>query len=93
MQQIECLIYKTPAREGAYLYLRSSVSMAELPDSLQRLFADRIEVMPLTLTPTTKLASEAPAQVMANLQEQGYHLQLERSPVEDLPGLIERSTR
>jgi len=83
-QSIECTIYKTPKRQGAYLYISASTLPDALPESLQQLFSDRVEVLQLTLTATTLLASEDTLQVLANLQRDGFHLQLERSPTADL---------
>ena len=84
MQKINCSIYKTPQREGVYLYLPQSTPIEELPELLQQLFAERVEVLTLTLTPTTQLAVEDPLQVLANLREDGYHLQLQAQTGTDL---------
>jgi len=83
-QSIECTVYKTSKRHGAYLYLSASTLLDALPESLQQLFSGRVEVLQLTLTATTRLASEDALQVLANLQRDGFHLQLERSPTADL---------
>ncbi|MBL4622196.1 MAG: YcgL domain-containing protein [Immundisolibacteraceae bacterium] len=77
---IDCSIFKTNKKEGAYLYLAKSLTFEELPEPLQELFSERIEVMELAVTPDTHLATEDVAQVLSNLGEQGFHLQLQ--PVE-----------
>ena len=76
VKKAQCRIYKTSKREGAYLYLNSSVSMEQLLESLQQLFVDRVEVLELALTPTTRLATQDPQEVLDNLHRHGFHLQL-----------------
>ena len=77
---IDCSIFKTNKKEGAYLYLAKSTDFEQLPESLQQLFSEQVEVMELTVTPDISLATEDVTQVMENLREQGFHLQLQ--PVE-----------
>lgn len=76
MQTAQCQIYKTSKRDGAYLYLESSTSMEQLPESLQQLFVDRVKVLELALTPITRLATQDPQEVLDNLRRHGFHLQL-----------------
>jgi len=77
---IDCSIFKTNKKEGAYLYLAKLTDFEQLPESLQQLFSEQVEVMELTVTLETVLATEDVAQVLENLREQGFHLQLQ--PVE-----------
>ena len=88
MLNIDCSIFKTHKKEGAYLYLAKSTEFEQLPESLQQLFSEQLEVMELTVTPDTALATEDVAQVLQNLGEQGFHLQLQ--PVEVAGTVLER---
>ena len=74
---IDCSIFKTNKKEGAYLYLAKSLSFEELPAPLQQLFSEQIEVMELMVTQDTRLATEDVGQVMDNLSNQGFHLQMQ----------------
>jgi uncharacterized protein YcgL (UPF0745 family) len=48
---------------------------------LLKLFGEPVRVMELELSPARPLAREDVTQVMRNLREQGFHLQMPPSPV------------
>lgn len=74
---IDCIIYRSRLKDGMYIYLRADMPYDELPEVLrQRMGRDPEEAMRLTLTPERKLAREDATKVMANLAEQGFHLQM-----------------
>lgn len=79
VKSFPCRIYKTAARDGAYLYLPEAThSLEELPEPLQKLFAQREQVLQIDLDQNTRLAVEEVSEVLRNLQLQGFHLQLKR---------------
>jgi uncharacterized protein YcgL (UPF0745 family) len=59
-----------------YLYLGEEDNFEALPPLLFQRFGRPSLVMQLELTPDRKLAQEDAAKVLANLQAQGFHLQL-----------------
>jgi uncharacterized protein YcgL (UPF0745 family) len=69
-------VYKSRRKEGMYLYLAEEDGLAGLPEGLLRAVGDVAFVMSLELTPDTRLAREDPRQVIANLAQKGYHLQM-----------------
>lgn len=74
---IDCIIYRSRIKDGMYLYLAANKPYAELPDNvLQGMGRDPEEAMRLTLTTERKLARADIAQVMENLRERGFHLQM-----------------
>lgn len=81
-QSLESWIYRSAKQEGAYLYLSKTTCFDELPEPLRRLFADQNQVLELTLTAETRLATEDINQVMDNLQRQGFHFQMQRNPAD-----------
>lgn len=89
-QSLESWIYRSEKQEGAYLYLNKATRFEELPAPLQELFADQNQVLELTLTEETRLATEDINQVLENLLGQGFHLQMRRDAA-DHP-LTPRST-
>ncbi len=77
-----CTIHRSSRRAYTYLYLREGVGFDEVPEELRVAFGEPEAVMELELTPGRTLAQEDPEQVLANLSERGWHLQL---PPEDDP--------
>jgi len=73
---IDCWIYRSQRQQEMYLYLAQEDGFGELPEALRRHFGRPALVMQLPLHPARRLAREDVNQVMANLQTQGYHLQL-----------------
>ena len=69
-------MYRSSRKEYTYLYLAEGASLEDLPDSLLGAFGTAEFVIDLELSPERKLASENVLQVMENLREQGFHLQL-----------------
>jgi len=78
---MKCKIFKTKKRDEMYLYVRDNVEYKDLPDNLLTLFGEPEHVMDLELSKDKPLAREDVLQVMANLQEQGFFLQLPPSIV------------
>jgi len=89
-QSLESWIYRSEKQKGAYLYLNKETRFEELPVPLQELFADQNQVLELTLTEETRLATEDINQVLENLRGQGFHLQMRRDAAD--PPLTPRST-
>ncbi len=71
-----CSIYRSTRKAGMYLYVPRDQGMAKVPEELKTLFGKPEHAMDMVLTEQRKLAREDIVQVMANLQGQGYHLQL-----------------
>jgi len=84
---MKCSVFRSPVRGFTYIYLLAGHDYDALPVALRKLFCEPEYVMDLELTPDRKLAYEDVKQVMQNLTEQGYHLQM--PPQEDATGLLQ----
>jgi uncharacterized protein YcgL (UPF0745 family) len=73
---MNCSVYRSRRKEYTYLYLAEGQSTDELPEKLLAAFGIPEFVIDLELSPERPLASENVIEVMNNLREQGYHLQL-----------------
>ena len=73
-----CAIYKSLRKQDTYLYVAGKDDFSQVPDMLLKLLGKLIYVMDLELSSGRKLAQEDVLQVMRNLQEQGWHLQMPR---------------
>ena len=84
---MKCSVVRSSLKDFTYIYLLAGHDFDDLPISLRKVFGEPEFVMNLELTPERKLAYEDVGQVMHNLAEQGYHLQM--PPQEDATGLLE----
>ncbi len=74
--EIKCDIYKSEYKADTYLYLRSDLEAAELPEPLLKLLGQLSQFLSLSLTPSSKLAQADIDDVLLSLKEQGYFLQM-----------------
>ncbi|HRC72760.1 MAG TPA: YcgL domain-containing protein [Candidatus Competibacter sp.] len=73
-----CAIYKSRKKQDTYLYMAAKDDFSKVPDNLLELLGEPIYIMDLELSPQRKLAQEDAADVLRNLQERGWHLQMPR---------------
>ncbi|WP_018860878.1 MULTISPECIES: YcgL domain-containing protein [unclassified Thioalkalivibrio] len=78
---MQCYVYRATRRADTYVYLPQKGDFSELPDGLSRALGRLEFALEFELTPERALAQEDPQKVLANLNEQGFHLQL--PPPED----------
>ena len=71
-----CTIYKSLKKQDTYLYVATKDDFSRVPASLLRLLGQPVHVMDLELSPERKLAQEDVMEVMTNLQERGWQLQM-----------------
>lgn len=84
---MQCSVYRSSLKDFTYIYLLEDHEYDDLPASLIAVFGEPVLVMSLQLSPERKLAYEDVNQVMENLAEKGYHLQL--PPQEDKTGWLD----
>ncbi len=76
-----CSIYKSPRKDGMYLYVEKREALKRVPEGLLVAFGPPQLAFEMVLTPARQLAREDIATVLSNIQSQGYHLQM--PPAED----------
>ena len=75
---MQCAIYKSHRKQDTYLYLAARDDFSRVPESLLKLLGEPVHVMDLELSLERKLALEDTAEVLRNLHERGWHLQMPR---------------
>ncbi|TBU98060.1 YcgL domain-containing protein [Stutzerimonas kirkiae] len=83
-----CSIYKSRRKNEMYLYVLKQDALSRVPEPLLAAFGPPIHAFDLVLSPQRKLSREDIEQVLANLDQQGYHLQMpppEDDYIEHLP--------
>lgn len=72
-----CHIYRSTLKVDTYLYLLDKDDFSVIPEDLLRVFGPPEFSFSFDLTQERKLAKEDSAEVLDNLNSQGYHLQLQ----------------
>jgi uncharacterized protein YcgL (UPF0745 family) len=75
-----CQVFRSPKRAQMYLYVDKSRGLQDVPETLLGSFGEPEEVMTLALTPERRLARADAAEVISNIREQGYYLQMPPTP-------------
>ena len=76
---LECTVFGVERREGTYVYVREDEqgkALENLPDQLRDTLGPLREVMNLELTARRKLAAVDVGEVMRELAEKGFYLQM-----------------
>lgn len=73
---ILCTIYRSPKKEGMYLYVEKKEGLARVPESLLKVFGVPQLAMTLLLKPERKLARVDREAVVIGIAEQGFYLQM-----------------
>jgi uncharacterized protein YcgL (UPF0745 family) len=73
---MNCSVFRSKRKEYTYLYLQRGKAFDDLPAALQSAFGQPEFVIHLDLSPERELASEDVLEVMQNLRDNGFHLQL-----------------
>ncbi|HAS3638959.1 YcgL domain-containing protein [Vibrio cholerae] len=87
-----CSIYKSPKKEGTYLYIPKRDDFSQVPDILKQMFGKPIFVMLVNLE-QRQLAQVNVEKVKQSMQEQGFFLQLPPPPENLLEQHKERKAR
>ena len=73
-----CHIYRSSRKVDTYLYLTDKDDFSIVPEALMTIFGEPEFSFSFNLKPDRKLAREDTEEVLKNLEEQGYHLQLQK---------------
>ncbi|MEE9494316.1 MAG: YcgL domain-containing protein [Gammaproteobacteria bacterium] len=75
---MNCVVYKSANKNkaGYYLYVEQSDDFSRVPESLIGLMGDLEFVLKTCLSPEKSLAQVGVAEVMQQIQEQGFFLQM-----------------
>ena len=74
---MQCHIYRSNRKVDTYLYLQDKDDISVVPEDLLRVFGEPEFSFSFELDEERKLAREDAAEVLENLDSQGYHLQLQ----------------
>lgn len=73
---MKCYVYKSLTKTDTYIYLDQKDAFNKIPKQLLELFGKPELVLEFDLTKDRKLALADAKQVLVNMEEQGYYLQI-----------------
>ena len=76
MMKLLCSIYKTTKKDEMYLYVDKKDKFQKVPEALLSHFGQAVHFGDLLLRPEKKLARVDVNEVMTQIQEKGYFLQM-----------------
>ncbi len=71
-----CFIYRSSKKDELYLFLATEDDFECVPEEVMKAFGAPKKAMELQLTPGMKMARSKAEEVIANLKERGFHLQM-----------------
>lgn len=75
---MKCAVYRSSKKEMTYLYLPEADDMSNVPETLLNLISPVERVLEFDLTADRTLAQENAAEVLSQIKEQGWFLQMPR---------------
>ena len=79
---MKCVVYKGSRKPGAYLYIPREGDFSQVPESLLDLMGSLQLVISLDVTADSTLAQARAKEVLQQLRDQGFYLQLPPSNTE-----------
>lgn len=73
---MRCFVYRSPRRQETYLYVPAANDFSAIPKSLMDVFGEPELALEFELTAERRLAKEDAREVLRNLRERGFHLQM-----------------
>jgi len=74
--KVLCQIYKSDKNPEMYLYVDKKLGLESVPESLLKRFGTPLELMLMHLEPGKKLARADVTQVLQDISDNGFYLQM-----------------
>ena len=75
-KRIICSIYRSKKKDEMYLYVDKTKALSLVPESLLSMFGKPEHRMDMLLTADKKLAKANAEDILSNIDEKGYYLQM-----------------
>ena len=77
-----CQVFRSTRKEEMYLYVDKARGLEDVPEPLLKRFGEPEPVMVLPLSAERKLARADAAEVLREIEENGFYLQMPPTPAE-----------
>jgi hypothetical protein len=91
--KVICEVFRSPKKEGMYLYVNKPEGFDRVPDALLELFGQPQSVMTMLLSPGKKLAKADSDVILANFEEKGFYLQMPPEPEAYMSAIAEHNSK
>lgn len=71
-----CEVFRSPRREGMYLYVDRAEGLARVPDAMLSGFGEPESVMVLAIDENKRLARAQAPDVLTDIEQRGFYLQM-----------------
>ncbi len=73
---MQCFVYKSLKKVDMYLYLKEKKNFSNVPKTLLKSIGQLVYVLEFDLHPERTLGRADPKELIANLNNRGFHLQM-----------------
>lgn len=87
---VTAYIYKSSKKDELFLFLAEEDNFECVPEEVMKAFGAPKKAMELEVKPGMKMARSKPEDVIANLKERGFHLQMPPAPHELVEEVLKR---
>lgn len=75
-ESLPCVIYRSLRKDGLYLFVLEEGNFETVPENVMQHIGQMEKAMELELTPGRKLARGDATEVINNLKQRGFHIQM-----------------
>ena len=90
--KVICEVFKSPRKDEMYLYVDKKEGLKRVPKELLEIFGTPKSVMTMLIRPEKDLARAKAEDVLSNIREQGFYLQMPPKKEEYLLDLYKAPT-
>ncbi len=76
MIEMQCFVYRSLRKSDTYIYIPQKGEFSHVPKALMEIFGKPEFALEFDLTPERKLAVANAREVIKNLKDQGFYLQM-----------------
>lgn len=88
-----CNIYRSGRKEGMYLYVNKADELKKVPEALLDLFGAPVFVTAMLITPDKKMARANAADLLADIDDKGFYLQMPPPEDDSMREIAEKNTK
>ena len=91
--KVLCSIYRSPKKEGMYLYVEKKTGLDTVPEVLLKQFGKPELAMTMLISAETKLARAEAAGVLEQIEKNGFYLQMPPRTDEAMRAIHEKNSK
>jgi uncharacterized protein YcgL (UPF0745 family) len=91
--KVICSIYRSPKKEGMYLYVDKKEGLERVPEALLARFGEPEHAMTLLIHAERQLARVDAAKVLEGIETQGFFLQMPPQPDKEMGKIHLKNTK